>query len=54
MMQDDEPYQLMNAAESEFLKAEALVRGIGTGITGTAQAHYETGVKLAMQLYTAV
>ena len=37
MMQDDEPYQIMNAAESEFLKAEALVRGIGTGITGTAK-----------------
>jgi len=51
MMQDDEPYQLMNAAESEFLKAEALVRGIGTGIPGTAQTHYENGVKLAMQLY---
>ena len=51
MMQDDEPYQLMNAAESEFLKAEAMVRNIGTGITGTAQSHYENGVKLAMQLY---
>jgi hypothetical protein len=51
MMQDDEPYQLMNAAESEFLKAGALVRGIGTGIPGTAQTHYENGVKLAMQLY---
>lgn len=52
MMQDDEPYQIMNAAESEFLKAEALVKGIGTGITGTAQSHYEAGVKMAMQLYT--
>jgi hypothetical protein len=52
MMQDDEPYQIMNAAESEFLKAEALVRGIGTGITGTAADHYNAGVKLAMQLYT--
>jgi hypothetical protein len=51
MMQDDEPYQVMNAAESEFLKAEAIVRSIGTGITGTAQSHYEAGVKLAMQLY---
>ncbi|HUX58913.1 MAG TPA: SusD/RagB family nutrient-binding outer membrane lipoprotein [Bacteroidales bacterium] len=51
MFQDDEPYQIMNAAESEFLKAEALVRGIGSGITGTAQSHYEAGVKLAMQLY---
>ena len=52
MMQDDEPYQIMNAAEAEFLKAEALVRGIGSGITGTAQSHYDAGVKLAMQLYT--
>ncbi|HBH84809.1 MAG: hypothetical protein A2X05_09925 [Bacteroidetes bacterium GWE2_41_25] len=52
MMQDDEPYQIMNAAESEFLKAEALVRGIGSGITGTAQSHYEAGVRMAMQLYT--
>ncbi len=51
MMQDDEPYQVMNAAESEFLKAEALQRGIGSGITGTVQSHYEAGVKLAMQLY---
>ena len=52
MMQDDEPYQIMNAAESEFLKAEALVSGIGSGITGTAKEHYDAGVKLAMQLYT--
>ena len=51
MMQDDEPYQIMNAAESEFLKAEAIVRGLGT-VPGTAQQHYESGVKLAMQLYT--
>ena len=54
MMQDDEPYQIMNAAETEFLKAEALVRGIGTGITGTAKEHYDAGVKLAMQLYTRI
>lgn len=52
MMQDDEPYQIMNPAESEFLKAEALVSGIGSGITGTAKDHYDAGVKLAMQLYT--
>jgi hypothetical protein len=52
LCQLDEPYQIMNAAESEFLKAEALIRGIGSGITGTAQSHYETGVRLAMQLYT--
>lgn len=52
MMQDDEPYQIMNAAESEFLQAEALIRGIGTGIPGTAEEHYNKGVKLAMQMYT--
>jgi hypothetical protein len=52
MMQDDEPYQIMNAAESEFLQAEAIERGIGSGIAGTAQTHYNNGVKLAMQMYT--
>ncbi len=52
MMQDDEPYQIMNAAESEFLMAEALERGIGSGIPGTAEQHYNAGVKLAMQMYT--
>ena len=34
----DAPYMLMNDAEVEFLLAEALERGIGTGITGTAQS----------------
>ncbi len=53
LLRRDSPYQIMNAAESEFLKAEALVRGIGTGISGTAKQHYDAGVKLAMQLYTA-
>ena len=52
MMQDDEPYMIMHAAESEFLLAEALERNIGTGITGTAEEHYRRGVKLAMQMYT--
>jgi len=52
LLQVDEPYQLMNAAESELLMAEALERGIGTGITGTAKEHYEQGVRLAMQMYT--
>lgn len=51
MMQDDEPYMLMFAAESEFLKAEAVKRSIGT-VGGTAQSHYEAGVKLALQMYT--
>jgi hypothetical protein len=52
MMQDDEPYQIMNAAESQFLMAEALERNIGTGISGTAEEHYNAGVKMAMQMYT--
>ena len=52
MMQDDEPYMIMHAAESEFLLAEALKRNIGTGITGSVQSHYEKGVKLALQMYT--
>lgn len=52
MMQDDEPYQIMNAAESQFLMAEALERSIGSGISGTSEEHYNAGVKMAMQLYT--
>jgi hypothetical protein len=52
LLLDDAPFLLMNYAEVEFLQAEALVRGIGSGITGTAQAHYEAGVKGAMQMYT--
>lgn len=52
LLQDDEPYQIMNYAESEFLQAEALERGIGSGIPGTAKDHYEAGVKAAMQMYT--
>lgn len=52
LMAFDAPYMLMNVAEVEFLMAEALERGIGTGITGTAQSHYNAGVKAAMQMYT--
>jgi hypothetical protein len=52
MLQDDDPYMIMHHAEVEFLLAEALERGIGTGITGTAQEHYNAGVKSAMQMYT--
>jgi hypothetical protein len=52
MLQRDSPYMLMNFAESAFLQAEALERGIGSGITGTAREHYEAGVKGAMQMYT--
>jgi hypothetical protein len=52
LLQDDEPYMsILNAAECEFLKAEAVVRGIGS-VSGSAQSHYEAGVKLALQQYT--
>jgi Starch-binding associating with outer membrane len=52
MLQDDDPYMIMNYGEVELLLAEALQRGIGTGITGTAQEHYNAGVKASMQMYT--
>jgi len=52
MLDDDDPYLIMNHAEVEFLQAEALERGIGSGISGTAKEHYEAGVKSAMQMYT--
>ncbi|HUX96677.1 MAG TPA: SusD/RagB family nutrient-binding outer membrane lipoprotein [Bacteroidales bacterium] len=51
MLQDDEVYMsILNSAECEFLKAEAVVRGIGS-VSGSAQSHYEAGVKLALQQY---
>ena len=49
----DSPYGLMNYAEVEFLQAEAIERGIGSGIPGTAETHYNAGVKAAMQMWTA-
>jgi hypothetical protein len=49
--QIDEPYMFMHYAEVEFLQAEALERAIGT-VGGTAKAHYDAGVKAAMQMYT--
>lgn len=52
LLQRDAPYILMNHAEVEFLQAEALEKGIGSGIPGTAQEHYEQGVRSAMQMYT--
>ncbi len=52
MMQDDEPYMIMHAAECEFLLAEALKRNIGSGISGSVKSHYDNGVKLALQMYT--
>lgn len=51
LMKPDAPYQLMNSAECQFLMAEALERGIGSGIPGTAREHYDLGVKQAMRLY---
>ena len=50
MMQDDEPYMLMNYGEVEFLLAEAAERGIG-GVSAAA-THYADGVKASMQMYT--
>ncbi len=52
LLQRDAPYLLMHYAETAFLLAEALERGIGSGISGQAQDHYESGVRAAMQMYT--
>jgi hypothetical protein len=46
----NDPYLLMDYAEVEFLLAEAKERAIGS-VTGTAKAHYDAGVKAAMQQY---
>lgn len=51
MLDDDDPYMIMNHAEVEFLMAEAIERGIGS-VPGTAKDHYEAGVKSAMQMFT--
>lgn len=48
MLDDDDPYMIMNYAEVEFLLAEAAQRGIG-GVTDAAD-HYNKGVKAAMQM----
>jgi hypothetical protein len=52
LLNPNDPYRLVTYAESELLQAECLERGIGSGITGTAQSHYEAGVKAAMQTWT--
>jgi hypothetical protein len=52
MLQDSDPYMIMNYGEVEFLLAEAIERKIGSGIAGTAKSHYEAGVKASMQMYT--
>lgn len=51
LLRDDSPYRIMDYAETEFLQADALERGIGSGITGTAEEHYNAGVKAAMQMW---
>lgn len=48
MLDDGDPYMIMNYAEVEFLLAEAAERGIG-GVTNAA-THYGNGVKAAMQM----
>jgi len=50
LLDDSDPYMIMNYAEVEFLLAEAVERGIGSGISGTAAEHYENGVRAAMQM----
>lgn len=50
MLDDSDPYMIMNYAEVEFLLAEAAERNIG-GVTNAA-AHYEAGVEAAMQMLT--
>lgn len=50
MLDDSDPYMIMNYAEVEFLLAEAAQRGIG-GVTDAA-THYNNGVKAAMQMLT--
>ena len=48
MLDDSDPYMIMNYAEVEFLLAEAAERGIG-GVTD-AETHYNNGVRAAMQM----
>jgi len=51
LLQDSDPFRLMDHAEVEFLLAEAIERSIG-GASGSAQDHYEAGVRSAMQMWT--
>jgi len=45
----NDPYMIMNAAESQFLLAEAAERGV---ITGNPATYYNAGVTLALTMYT--
>jgi hypothetical protein len=46
----DSPHRLMTYSETELLQAEAIERSLGT-VPGTAVAHYENGVRAAMQMW---
>ncbi len=48
---DDDPYRIMTHSEAAFLMAEAIERGIGN-VPGTAEEHYNAGVRSAMQMWT--
>ena len=52
MLQNDEPYMLMNYGEVQLLLAEAAERGIGGLTAAAAQGYYNAGVKASMQMYT--
>jgi hypothetical protein len=52
LIDDDDPYLLMNYAETQFLLAEAAVRGIGGVNAGDAETYYNNGVRGAIQMYT--
>ena len=43
------PFLVMTAAESHFMVAEAIVKGLASG--GTAQAHYQSGLRSIMKLW---
>jgi hypothetical protein len=50
LLYDGAPFRIMTYSETELLQAEAKERSIGN-VTGTAQSHYENGVKAAMQIW---
>lgn len=52
LLDTDEPYLLMQFAEVSFLLAESVERRIGT-VAGSSRIHFETGVKGAIDLFTA-
>jgi len=51
LLQDDEPYMLMNYGEVKLLLAEAAERGLGGLTAGAAAGHYADGVRASMKMY---